>query len=1279
MLKKYTLILLLSFPFLLQGQTVIWAEDFNNGCTDNCGADGYTSTNGTWTVVDMAAPGDVANEWFVSCAENGEPIGSCGAGCGNNATLHVGSVPCSICITCPSGDCGAAYNAGPSSITGEDPTTNKRVISPLINTVGKTNISLHFKYIELGNNALDDAMVEFSVDGGASWLGYTNTPKTPFTCPGQGFWTSFSSILPSICENIPNLRLAFRWINNDDGVGNDPSFAVDDIELSVPSAALPTAAFTISTPTPDCDTTCVGLTNSSTGNPTSWTWTCPAAINSPQSSSAPQPFCFTTSGTFPITLTVSNTNGSNSLTQNVSVTVSPSPQPAFSTSDALLCRGECTGFSNLTSGTINSVSWNFTGGTPSSSTSSNPSSVCYAAAGSYAVTLTVNNGTCSASVTQNSFITVNAATVPTVTVNGSILTSTSAQSYQWYSVQNGLISGATQITYTASQAGNYYVIITDVNGCTAQSATVNLIAPVASFSVTSTSPGCTTTCVEFTDNSTGNPTQWSWSCPGAINPLQTGISPVQFCFASSGSYTTTLTVSNALGSSTFSQTLNVNLLPTPVINFSANDAQLCAGECTGFTNLTPGTIATSNWSFQGGNPSTSSSTNPTSICFANSGSYSVTLTVSNGSCTSTQTNSNFITVNSASVPVITINGSLLTSSPAQSYQWYSVQNGIIAGATLSTYTASPGQDYYVVITDLNGCTAQSSTVNIAGPSAGFSTAGNNPGCDTSCVSLTDNSSGNPTSWSWSCPGAVNPNQTGPTPAAFCFTTSGTYTVTLTVSNAIGSNTFSQALTVTMLPVPVVAFSANDVMLCTGECIGFTNQTSGMINSSSWSFQGAIPSTSNVLNPGSICYANSGTYEVSLTVSNGSCSSTQTISNYITVNSVSVPVITINGNLLTSSPAQSYQWYSVQNGLIAGATLSTYTASPGEDYYVVITDLNGCTAQSATVNLAGPSAAFSTASINPGCDTSCVALSDNSSGNPVQWTWTCQGAVNPVQSGSIPLPFCFTQSGSYPVTLIVSNGGGTDSITQTIVVNMLPSPDVFFTSSDSILCTGECTSFSNITAGTVASSNWFFSGGTPSASTDVNPTNICYSNAGVFPVTLTVSNGTCVKTRSIVNYVTVHSPPVPTISANGNVLTSTTALSYQWYSVQSGLIAGANLISYTVITTGEYYVVITDQNGCTSESAQIHVDVDGIEDIGQTIFTLFPNPVRSELKIISKKAIAGNIKLELFSISGKRVLSLKYRNKQEFSIDLSELPAGLYTLKIQSSESESAYKVVKLDD
>lgn len=243
MLKFRLLLLSIVFPLLVSGQTVIWFEDFNNGCTDNCSANGYAGVNGAWTVVDVTTPGNFANEWFVSCAENGEPIGSCGAGCGNNATLHVGSVPCSLCLTCPSGDCGAAYNAGPSSLTGEDPTTNKRAISPLINTVGRTNISLHFKYIELGQSSNDDAMLEFSIDGGASWLGFTNTPKTPTTCPGQGNWTSFSSILPSICENIPNLRFAFKWINNDDGIGNDPSFAVDDFELTVPATTSPVAAF----------------------------------------------------------------------------------------------------------------------------------------------------------------------------------------------------------------------------------------------------------------------------------------------------------------------------------------------------------------------------------------------------------------------------------------------------------------------------------------------------------------------------------------------------------------------------------------------------------------------------------------------------------------------------------------------------------------------------------------------------------------------------------------------------------------------------------------------------------------------------------------------------------------------------------------------------------------------------------------------------------------------------------------------------------------------------
>src|SRR5437764_8720575 len=105
---------------------------------------------------DLLAP----NQWFVSCAENGMPAGSCGAACGNNATLHVGSNQGSecTCATCadPLGDCGAAYDACAfGDLLGlcnplSDAQTDKRAESPVINCSGKNNITLTFNYIENG-------------------------------------------------------------------------------------------------------------------------------------------------------------------------------------------------------------------------------------------------------------------------------------------------------------------------------------------------------------------------------------------------------------------------------------------------------------------------------------------------------------------------------------------------------------------------------------------------------------------------------------------------------------------------------------------------------------------------------------------------------------------------------------------------------------------------------------------------------------------------------------------------------------------------------------------------------------------------------------------------------------------------------------------------------------------------------------------------------------------------------------------------------------------------
>jgi hypothetical protein len=38
--------------------------------------------------------------------------------------------------------------------------------------------------------------------------------------------------LPASCNNNPNLKIGFVWTNNDDGVGTDPSVAINDISIS---------------------------------------------------------------------------------------------------------------------------------------------------------------------------------------------------------------------------------------------------------------------------------------------------------------------------------------------------------------------------------------------------------------------------------------------------------------------------------------------------------------------------------------------------------------------------------------------------------------------------------------------------------------------------------------------------------------------------------------------------------------------------------------------------------------------------------------------------------------------------------------------------------------------------------------------------------------------------------------------------------------------------------------------------------------------------------------
>ncbi|MEO8588719.1 MAG: hypothetical protein ABI432_05070 [Flavobacteriales bacterium] len=226
-----------------RGQQAVWGEEFENTCAGGCYATAYAGPNGAWTVTNTGANGACANRWFISCQENGGVVGSCGVGCGNNETLHVGNdIACvspNGCIFCPTGDCGAAYDAGcPPALcfvccSCNSALTDQRAESPVINLTGIAGMTLTFNYMEGGQGANDNATLWYY--DGAVWAQLADMPKT-VVCAGQGTWTAYSIALPASANNNANVRIGFRWVNNNDGSGADPSIAVDDVQITIPFA-----------------------------------------------------------------------------------------------------------------------------------------------------------------------------------------------------------------------------------------------------------------------------------------------------------------------------------------------------------------------------------------------------------------------------------------------------------------------------------------------------------------------------------------------------------------------------------------------------------------------------------------------------------------------------------------------------------------------------------------------------------------------------------------------------------------------------------------------------------------------------------------------------------------------------------------------------------------------------------------------------------------------------------------------------------------------------------
>lgn len=185
---------------------------------------------------------------------------------------------------------------------------------------------------------------------------------------------------------------------------------------------------------------------------------------------------------------------------------------------------------------------------------------------------------------------------------------------------------------------------------------------------------------------------------------------------------------------------------------------------------------------------------------------------------------------------------------------------------------------------------------------------------------------------------------------------GSYTVTYaTTGPCPDSQTFG--VTVTTCTSPTVTVSASDNLICEGDCISFTEISTGSPTTWLWTFPGGTPASSINQNPGTICFDTPGIHLVEVIASNSFGADTTTVS--VTVNATPIVSAGADQNIIIGETAVltatgsggTYSWFDPTT-LSCAVCISTNATPPVTTGYVVtLVDSAGCIAtDSVTVNV-----------------------------------------------------------------------------------------------------------------------------------------------------------------------------------------------------------------------------------------------------------------------------------------------------------------------------------------
>ncbi|ACU61840.1 PKD domain containing protein [Chitinophaga pinensis DSM 2588] len=901
--------------------------------------------------------------------------------------------------------------------------------------------------------------------------------------------------------------------------------------------------------TSDCESLITTFTDKSTGNPVSWQWDFGNGFTSNEQRPSA---AYTSPGIYKILLTVRDAAG-NSSNITKTVTVWEKPKPDFTASPATGCMPlevKFTDKSDPVNGTMTTYTWDF--GDGAIGNGSNPVHV-YNNALSPTITLTVTNSNgCTASKRISKIVDVSAALKADFKVSDKFLctapgalsienTSTGPGNltYKWDFGDGATATGNNPGTHQYMKKGVYNVklTVTSDKGCidTKSSGDIN----VANFKTDIQLPAkvCENSTATFTANNQPVADNVTWSVDkGSI--ISNGATAL-FTPDSTGTVKVTMTAEYGKCKETITKELTVIAAPKPA--FTTEVKPICDAPVT--VKLTDKSEGADSWHWDFGNGATSTQQQPAPV-YNTLGSFDIQLTASSASGCSASV---LQTVNLAKTEVFTYASKpegcvgLTTRFSAYisigdsiiSYAW-DLGDGSTSTEANPTHTYDNEGTYPVSLTYVskNGCKGTVSLYSVNSikvyikPKPDFSSPEAPEICGSNTVHFkgtTDVGNG----WSWDFGDNTAPGSSQNT--THSYKKPGTYSVTLTVSNHSCTEKITKPAYITAVnPFPRFVMQSVD---CNNRTEGrFEDKSTGNVTSWKWSWGDGKEETYTTKR--SLLkhdFKTTGTYKVKLTVSDGSCTSSDSMN--VTVYAPSPVTITTGKTTLCGSDTLNASVTSI-NKSIYGLNVWSYvwTSSDGTPAYwnsadyqrtafthlqpgtdtirFVAYNVQGCpdTSNKVVVKVHGPAAKFLVPSV-PECRGATLAFTDKtdvSKGKPIStWSWDFGDGTAPKVFTAPPFKYTYNKSGIYYPKLTVTDQDGCTSTAAgpSLQVN---GPNADFTPSASLIPPGSSVQFFNNTTETGGTATYHWDFGDHSSSAEFSPAKQ-YPDKGRYTVKLLVKD------------------------------------------------------------------------------------------------------------------------------------------------------------------------------